>query len=66
MSCIPPEAMWCHLLGRPAVLERKGAGWLLLARNLARRPGKVLGTSHKLRGGRKHSIKRAPKGDTQK
>ena len=33
MSCIPPEAMRCHQLGDAAVLEVRGAGWLLLARN---------------------------------
>ena len=33
MSCIPPEAMRRHQLGDAAVLEVRGAGWLLLARN---------------------------------
>ena len=66
MRCIPPEAMRCHQLGRPAVLERKGAEWLLLARNIARRPGNVLGTSHKLRGGVTRTISRAPRWDMHK
>ena len=31
MSCIPPDAMRCPLLGEAALLEYEGSGWLRLA-----------------------------------
>ena len=50
MSCIPPEAMRRNQLGDAAVLERRGAGWLLQVGGMDQRVVHAADTHYKLCG----------------
>ena len=60
MSCIPPDAMRCPLLGEAALLEYEGSGWLRLASRTPHRVRRATDTCLVCCGGVTRTIPRPP------